>query len=528
VEGTARTLATTPEKTTIGSGNTAGRGQIGGDGPALPQIRVFLRTFWRRIAAVSAVVMVPCFWHRRIVAEDLGSHLYNVWLAQLIDHGQVSAMCVANQWTNVLFDLMLAAVGKFASLHTAERVVVSITVLIFFWGAFAMVSAATRRAPWMLTPFIALVTYGWTFHTGIFNYYLSLGFAFFGIAIFWRGKRWEKLLPVVLLPLIVLAHPLGLVWMFAACAYIGLAELLWGVRVPGLPGVTGAWTWLLLVPAAALIYGIRYYLLHHFGIQDSLGSIVKYNGADQVVLFGERYYRIEAGVIVATLGMLGIETIRRLVKREPWALFLVPLQLYMVIEFAAQMLPSGVTLSNDLAAIAILTERLTSVAAVLALCVMGAMKPSRWHLAATAAIAGVFFVWVYQDTGVINRMEAQAEQLVRTLPRDSRVMATIFPLPDSRIWIQHMIDRACIGYCFDYGNYEPGTGLFRVRADEAGYYNMGDYGLAVDMEEGHYVVQPQDLPSYQVYQCTQSGTVLCVVPLVAGEENDAMGVYGRE
>jgi hypothetical protein len=125
-------------------------------------------------------------------------------------------------------------------------------------------------------------------------------------------------------------------------------------------------------------------------------------------------------------------------------------------------------------------------------------------------------------------MELQAEHLVRTLPRDSRVMATIFPLPDSRVLIQHMIDRACIGYCFSYGNYEPGTGLFRVRGDEEGAYNLGDYGLAVDMEEGHYVVQPRDLPLYQVYQCTNTGTELCVAPLKAGEENDSMGVYGRD
>src|SRR6185437_12146296 len=126
-----------------------------------------------------------------------------------------------------------------------------------------------------------------------------------------------------------------------------------------------------------------------------------------------------------------------------------------------------------------------------------------------------------QDTGVINRMEAQAEKLVHSLPRNSRVLATIFPLPDSRVLIQHTIDRACIGYCFSYGNYEPGTGLFRVRADEGGPYNMGDYGEAVDMEEGHYIVQPQDLPAYQVYQCTKSGTELCLAPLNAGENNHA-------
>jgi hypothetical protein len=483
----------------------------------LPQIGAFRRRYWPRLLAVSAALTIPCFWHRRIVSSDLGSHLYNAWLAQLVNRNEVSDMHLAHQWTNILFDYMLSAAGAFVNLHTAERIVVPICVLVFFWGAFSLVTAATEQAPWLLTPFLALATYGWTFHLGLFNYYLSLGLSFFGIAIFWRGRRWEKLLALVFVPLALLASPLGLFWLVAACAYIAVAELL-----------PARWQWLLVLPACAVIYALRYYLLHHFGVQDSLGSFATYNGADQVVLFGDRYKLLKTLVIVATLAMLAIDAIRRIRSRGSWKLLLIPLELYIIIEFAVRMLPSGVTISNDLAAIAILTERLTSVAAVLAFCVLGAMRPRRWHLLVTGAIATVFFVYLYQDTGVINRIESQGEQLVRALPRDSRVMATIFPLPDSRVLIQHMIDRACIGYCFSYGNYEPGTGLFRVRGDEGGAYNLGDYGEAVDMEEGHYVVQPEDLPVYQVYQCTESGTKLCVTPLHAGEENDAMGVYGRE
>ena len=45
------------------------------------------------------------------------------------------------------------------------------------------------------------------------------------------------------------------------------------------------------------------------------------------------------------------------------------------------------------------------------------------------------------------------------------------------------------------------------------------------MEDGDYSVQPQDLPVYQVYQCDDTDTVLCVVPLEAGEDNDEMGVH---
>jgi hypothetical protein len=45
------------------------------------------------------------------------------------------------------------------------------------------------------------------------------------------------------------------------------------------------------------------------------------------------------------------------------------------------------------------------------------------------------------------------------------------------------------------------------------------------MENGTYEVQPEDLPAYQIYQCSPSGTDLCIRPLEAGEENDRLGVH---
>jgi hypothetical protein len=117
---------------------------------------------------------------------------------------------------------------------------------------------------------------------------------------------------------------------------------------------------------------------------------------------------------------------------------------------------------------------------------------------------------------------------VRTLPRDQRVMGTILPPADSRVTIQHILDRACIGYCFSYGNYEPGCKMFRVRANPGNPCVLSDYSLAVEMEDGYYTVQPADLPVYQVYQCGANGTNLCIHPLEAGEENDDLGVHLEE
>jgi hypothetical protein len=55
----------------------------------------------------SLLLLVPCFWQPRIQAGDLSSHLYNAWLAQLIERGQAPGLTLARQSNNVLFDLML-------------------------------------------------------------------------------------------------------------------------------------------------------------------------------------------------------------------------------------------------------------------------------------------------------------------------------------------------------------------------------------------------------------------------------------
>jgi hypothetical protein len=38
-------------------------------------------------------------------------------------------------------------------------------------------------------------------------------------------------------------------------------------------------------------------------------------------------------------------------------------------------------------------------------------------------------------------------------------------------------------------------------------------------------VQPRDLPVYQVYQCNEDGTQLCIAPLKAGDANDYLGEH---
>src|SRR5713226_2973733 len=61
-----------------------------------------------RVALISALVLVPCFWQAHIQAVDLSSHLYNAWLSILIGEGKAPGLAIVSQRTNVLFDIILA------------------------------------------------------------------------------------------------------------------------------------------------------------------------------------------------------------------------------------------------------------------------------------------------------------------------------------------------------------------------------------------------------------------------------------
>jgi len=204
-------------------------------GPMLLRNAVaFTRTRAILIVFISALVLVPCFWHRRIEAGDLPSHTYNAWLAHLIKKGQAPGLYIEWRWTNVLADIVLEKLGGVVGFIDAERVVVAMSVLLFFWGAFTFVSVANGRSPWFLTPAIAMITYGWTFYAGFLNFYISLGLTFFALALFWRGSRPDQLVGGLLGVLALLAHPLGFACLVSLAGYLVLAERLVGWKRWGL------------------------------------------------------------------------------------------------------------------------------------------------------------------------------------------------------------------------------------------------------------------------------------------------------
>jgi len=474
----------------------------------------FLRGNFRAVALVSALLLVPCIWHKHIQAGDLGSHVYNAWLAQLAEHGEAPGVFVARQWNNILFDLALGQSAKFFGWRVAELLTVSASVLIFFWGVFSFVAAATKRAPWLLVPCFAMLAYGYSFSMGFLNYYLSIGFACFGLAAVWRGGVGNWLTAAAISPLILLAHPIGFLWFAATIIYVTLWR-----AIPEY--------WRLILPALALVayFVLRVHLTGNPDIEADWRPDPFYwmNGSDQLMTFGHRYL-VLARIALAwgIVSFLPGFAAQWRAGKEAVSSFRLPIELYLVALTAAAFVPENI--HSDLFAgwIGLLVSRLTTVTAIFGLCVLGLLPLRKWQAAGFAVCAAVFFAWNYQDTARISHVEANAEALIARLPLGTRVVPVVSAPDDWRVqFIAHSVERACIGHCFSFSNYEPSSGQFRVRAIPGSRIVTDSADKSESMSSGDYVVEPVDLPLVSIYQCDDADwTVLCADPLRAGNKTE--------
>ena len=478
----------------------------------------FLRRNFAAIILVSALLIVPCLWHRHIEAGDLPSHVYNAWLAQLITQGQAPGLYLAPRYDNVLFDLGLFYGANAFGLAAAEKIVVSLSVLIFCWGVFSLVAAVSGRPPWFLLPCIAMLAYGYVFNMGFFNYYLSIGLASFVLTLTWRPRAGNWLLALCLTPFVLLAHPIGFLWLLGTFAYHHLRE-----RLPG-------WTKLALPLCALAAFLALHWVLAHrvtFLVDWQPRPLYLLLGPDQLHLFTDRYVTLSWFAIAFGVLCAAVEVVAHRKNRSHWKQFLPPLELYIIALIGSALLPENLRPSVTAGWIGLLVSRVTMITAILGLCVLGLLRPRRWHLAGFAAVAAFFFTFLYQDSAQLSRLEANAESLLATLPYGTRIIPAIDAPPDSRItFIGHLADRACIHRCFTYSNYEAPSQQFRVRIrPEGSPLVTSSEDDADDMEGGGYEVQDSDPPLTLLYQCDPSDpTKLCLHPLRPGDSTEPSAI----
>jgi hypothetical protein len=463
-----------------------------------------------RILLLSILFQIPCFWQSRIQAGDLSSHVYNAWLASLISQGKVRGLWIASQSNNVLVDIELEWLMQHVGLGAAQRIAVSSTALIFAWGAMAFIFAAAGTNWWFAAPCVAMLAYGFVYEIGFFNFYLSMGICLWYLAIFWQGGWRLRLAITPLLALAWLAHPFPVAWAVGTAAYVAIARSL-----------RPRHRLLLLGLGLLTLFATHYVLSSRYPCTWSWKQVYLVTGANQELIFGAKYLYVFAGLLFVWLVLL-----RKLVKTCGWAglVLTLPFQLWLLNAAGVLLIPNTVNFPNYGLPFSYVTDRLSLAAGIMSCAVVGAV-PMRMHeKIALAALAAAFFGILFMDTQALNRLEDGIDAAVGHLPAGQRVVG-FFPVWSARIRpLQHAVDRACIGHCFSYANYEPSSRQFRIRAQHENPFVFDDYADVDAVEGGTYVVKPRDLPLYGVFLCGPALGDVCSRSLEAG---NVIGRIGR-
>src|ERR1035437_2665242 len=237
--------------------------------------------------ALSIFLLAPVYWQSRVQAGDLSSHIYNAWLTQLIESGRSQGLVIVSQTTNILFDLMLGGLFRLFGAEAAQRISVSIAVLVFVWGAFRFISVVGGRPAWHLLPCVAMLAYGWVFHMGFFNFYLSMGLCFWALAVTWEWHPRSVAIAVPLLVLAYLAHALPVVWTVGLLMYQWVAR-----RMSPRSRVFATAGWLLGIVLLQIVAGDK------MSGEWSPQQIQTGTGADQVWGFDSKYYVVLVGLLL--------------------------------------------------------------------------------------------------------------------------------------------------------------------------------------------------------------------------------------
>jgi hypothetical protein len=440
----------------------------------------------------SIAVLIPCFWQSRLQAGDLSSHIYNAWLAQLIERGQAPGLSLESQTTNLLFDWMLSAGFRAFGPETAQRIAVSIAVLIFVWGAFAFVSVVAKRRAWNMLPWIGILAYGWVFHMGFFNFYLSLGLCFGALALAWDWNTRRLAGAAALIAVAYVAHGLPVAWAAGVTAYMWIARRVGPSHQMKLLGAT-------LFAIAVL----RLVLSSMMPTRWWLSQLTLVTGLDQLWVFDSKYLLTAVAALLIWIAML----VR---LQGVWQSVLI--QVCVLTAAGIVILPTRLDIPLYKHALVYVAERMSLALAICICALMAGTRTKAYDRYATVAIVGLFLILLYRDESRLNSFEDQMSVQVAQLPPFQKVISGIVEQGGLRVnAVAHMIDRVCVGRCYSYANYEPATAQFRVRVNAPNPIVASTYPESADLQNGVYVIKESDLPLYQLL-VDESGRILSRIP----------------
>jgi hypothetical protein len=447
-------------------------------------------------AAVSLTVLLPCFWQRTLFGGDLGSHVYTAWLTTVVEAGKAPGVHVVHPWTNVVLDDLLSGLMRFCSVGGAEHLASALAVLAFFWSAFWVVHVISGRTPWFLAPLIGVLAYGWVFNGGVLNYYISVAGALFILALLWRPSRLRTVAAVAVAIVTSRAQVLPLVWVFSVLFYKVLFD--------GYP----RFRMMLFVAALVVMVSARLLLASLFQVGWDFSQVEFTTGADQAYVFGREYRVIVVAILLLCAGIL---LHRWHYEGSAWTGTAV-VHLYLLSALAAFILPSWIQFPIYGIAFTSIHVRLSLMTGVVGAAILGGARPSSLMKVGIAGVAVLFAVFLFRDAHRQAGFQRQVDSLVSRVPTGQRVCA---PFTDRRITrlgqFYTMVSRACIGHCFDFGDYEAATRMFRLRADS------GNSTIAWKMNPPSPIEQffstKSGMVLYLIDWCSLQGDRLCLYEL---------------
>jgi hypothetical protein len=281
------------------------------------------------------------------------------------------------------------------------------------------------------------------------------------------------------------SHGLPVAWTVALLAYLWLAR---GITLPPKRAMLMAASLAAMVVGRAVVTGMMPYIWLP-------QQMVEITGADQLWVFDGKYLLPFLGLLLVWVLLL-VRLLRQSGARS--VLSSLPFQIGVLSAAGVLIVPTRLQIPGYNHALVYIAERM-SLAVGICWCAVLARAPMRaYHRYAMALVALLFFGFLYRDEGILNALEDRMTRLVSQLPPGQRVVSAIND-PTLRIGaLTHMIDRACLGRCYSYANYEPSTAQFRIRAAAGNPIVVSTYADSSRFQDGSYVVKPSDLPIYQV------------------------------
>jgi hypothetical protein len=210
-------------------------------------------------------------------------------------------------------------------------------------------------------------------------------------------------------------------------------------------------------------------------------------------VYGVKYLIVVAGILIVWFLLFLDRLDRGAFVEDPlvqiWGLSMV----------AYMLLPRFIYFPRYVAPLEFVQFRLSLFIAILFCAMVAQGRLGRGLTRASGLLAAGFFIMVYLDAKSLNQVEAELARLVSSLPPGTPVVTALRDSGSTRLnGLIHVGSAACLGRCWDYGNYEPASTQFRVRVSGPSKIIAGNTRTVAEIERGLHIVSVQEAPLYSV------------------------------